>query len=476
MKINFIKIQDGIFNKQYEFKEEFNLIYSKKNSCGKTTLLRMLMYGLGFSIPSTKGIAFSQFNIELEIELKSKVFNLIREDSIITLKYEKNKEIFILPSDQYKLHKIIFGIENELVLKNILGVFYVDQEKGWTLLNRGISIGSNRFNIEEFIRGVSGRECYEEEILLKNIEAKISKYKQMLSMASYQKEIEGLEEKRNKLNKYKDLNTELEVLKIEKKPIQEELKRLEKIIKENANFKNYIENMKLVVCENGVKIPVNEKTLIGFYDNKEYILAKRKIIVARLLKLDRKIENIKQKLEEKDLVSDMTSLIEMFDYEVAKLDINFNQVESIIESLQKQKHIIRNKIRDRTRKNNNKIDEIHKIVYKYSLELGLDKKYIKANKDYIFTNDLKSLSGAVLHKIVFSFKLAYISLIKSSFGITLPIILDSPSGKEVDQNNIKIMLDILVRDFREHQIIIASIYKYNIADIKLIEIKEKVLE
>ncbi|MBU3135798.1 hypothetical protein KPL39_05915 [Clostridium gasigenes] len=476
MKINFIKIQNGIFNKKYKFEEEFNLIYSKKNSCGKTTLLRMLMYGLGFSIPSTKGISFSQFNIEIEIELKDKLFNLLREDLIVTLRDEKNKEIFILPSDQYKLHRIIFGIENELILKNILGVFYVDQEKGWTLLNRGISIGSNRFNIEEFIRGVSDRECYEEEISLKKIEAKISKYKHMLNMASYQKEIEGLEEKKNKSNKYKDLSTELEVLKVERKPIQEELKRLEKIIKENDSFKNYIENMKLVVSKDGVQIPVNEKTLIGFYDNKEYLIVKRKMIVLKLSNLDRKIESIKQKLEEKGLVSDMTSLIEMFDYEVAKLDISYNQVESIIEGLQKQKLIIREKIRNRTRKNNNKVDEIHKIVYKYSLELGLDEKYVKANKDYIFTNDLKSLSGAVLHKIVFSFKLAYIYLIKSSLGIILPIILDSPSGREVDQNNIKIMLDILVRDFAEHQIIIASIYNYDISNIKLIEIKERVLE
>ena len=45
------------------------------------------------------------------------------------------------------------------MLNNLLGTFYVDQEKGWTILNRGVVIGSNHFNIEELIRGLSNRDC-----------------------------------------------------------------------------------------------------------------------------------------------------------------------------------------------------------------------------------------------------------------------------------------------------------------------------
>lgn len=79
------------------------------------------------------------------------------------------------------------------------------------------------------------------------------------------------------------------------------------------------------------------------------------------------------------------------------------------------------------------------------------------------------MSGAILHKIVFSFKLAYIKSVKKYANTILPIILDSPSGREVDKINVKDMMKILERDFSEHQIIIASIYKYDLTNVNLIE-------
>lgn len=69
------------------------------------------------------------------------------------------KKTYILPDQLRELHKILFRTENADVLNNILGAIYTDQEKGWTLLNRGTVIGSIRFNIEELIRGLSGCDC-----------------------------------------------------------------------------------------------------------------------------------------------------------------------------------------------------------------------------------------------------------------------------------------------------------------------------
>ena len=61
-------------------------------------------------------------------------------------------------------------------------------------------------------------------------------------------------------------------------------------------------------------------------------------------------------------------------------------------------------------------------------------------------------------------------------GVSLPIILDSPSGKEVDPDNVKKMIDILKRDFADHQLIIASIFEYNLPEENRIEIKKSLLE
>ena len=115
------------------------------------------------------------------------------------------------------------------------------------------------------------------------------------------------------------------------------------------------------------------------------------------------------------------------------------------------------------------------MIIKYASELGLgDERSIPST--YLFTSNLKELSGAVLHKTAFAFRLAYISAIEKTLKVKLPIILDSPSGKEVDQENIKLMMDILKRDFADNQIIIASIFEYDFERAKKIEIMECLIE
>jgi hypothetical protein len=71
--------------------------------------------------------------------------------------------------------------------------------------------------------------------------------------------------------------------------------------------------------------------------------------------------------------------------------------------------------------------------------------------------------------------LAYIAEIEKKLNVKLPIILDSPSGKEVDHDNISLMMEILKRDFADHQIIIASIFEYNFDDPKKIEIEDRLI-
>ena len=52
----------------YEFDNQNNLIYSKENSKGKTTLIRFILYSLGYQIPATEGIGdFSKFTFSLSL-------------------------------------------------------------------------------------------------------------------------------------------------------------------------------------------------------------------------------------------------------------------------------------------------------------------------------------------------------------------------------------------------------------------------
>ena len=101
---------------------------------------------------------------------------------------------------------------------------------------------------------------------------------------------------------------------------------------------------------------------------------------------------------------------------------------------------------------------------------------VESHANYLLTHDIKSISGTQYYKVVFSFKMAYIKVIEKYTNVTLPIFLDSPSGREVTQANIKKVIDILNGYFKDNQVIIASIYDYKLKGKKKIEIKNKIFE
>ena len=55
--------------------------------------------------------------------------------------------IYSLPHEHNAFLAYIFDNNKIKVLNNIIGIMYVDQEKGWSLLNRGTVIGRIKFNM-----------------------------------------------------------------------------------------------------------------------------------------------------------------------------------------------------------------------------------------------------------------------------------------------------------------------------------------
>ena len=71
MVINSIEISSCDKSKKYNLKNDFNLIFSEKNSKGKTTLLRFILYGLGYNIPPTEGIGdFDKYNVNVVLTIE----------------------------------------------------------------------------------------------------------------------------------------------------------------------------------------------------------------------------------------------------------------------------------------------------------------------------------------------------------------------------------------------------------------------
>lgn len=481
MIIRSIHIKEGIFYRKIIFSPKVNLVHSLKNSTGKTTLLRLVLYSLGYNIPNTRKMKFERCEVEsvIDTETSGAIILLRTAADYIVTTINGNRNTFVLPEQQHQLHALIFGTDNKDVLDNLLGAFYLDQEKGWTLLNRGVVIGSIRFNIEALIRGLSGRDCTD----LLNTEVRLSreleKYRQISSVAKYQEKIEK-ESDYIAIDPYSEkLEIELERLTMEKNLIKKELRRVDRAISDNRQFKKFISEMKLLVkTPEGKKIPVTSENIVGYDDNIDYLIAKHKLVSAKLSDV---LENIKgielqhEKEAQQLAFWKSESLTESFDRKISNISINPVTIKREINQLENKLSNIRRSISDRTRVNNSIVSEMYEAVIKYAIELGIGDDETMP-QSYLFTSNLKELSGAVLHKTVFAFRLAYILMIEKVLKIKLPIILDSPSGKEIDKENIQLMINILKRDFSDNQIIIASIFEYDFDEVNRIEINNRLLE
>lgn len=471
--IDFV-MKDGLFEKKIEFSSTSNLIYSQDNTVGKTTLLRALLYALGYPIPSTKGINFDNMIFKLTLENNEKIYVLERKGALLELKDGDEEISFSVPTDSLDVLAYIMEIENKDILNNLLGAFYVDQEKGWTLLNRGKVIGNISFNIESLVRGLAGKDCNELLRHLEVVKRQKKKYEYMLSVASYQEEISESSETLVFESPNEALEKKIEILQAEKVPISIELRQIQSVMRKNKLLAEYIAEMNLIVInKSGVEIPVTKETLLGFSDNAELLATRKEMLSNELNEINRKIAVLENEKNKEQQLFVVQTAIEEFDSNINKIKVDAVATQSIINSLKKQKKDLENLIRKQTKADNTIVQELHDCISTYAKELNVDEKYVSPLKDYIFTNDLKSLSGTVLHKIVFSFKLAYIKIIKEKTGITLPIVMDSPSGREVVMETVEEMLKIVQRDFSEHQIVIASIYNFDLREKKTIELKER---
>lgn len=472
MKILNFKISIGMLSKEFIFGQK-TLIFSTDNSVGKTSLLRMLLFSLGYPIPSTRGLNFGEYNYETKIETDSKnLIDISRYGDYIEISTEGTKSYFTLPDDLDKVLELIFEIRNYDVLRNLLGAFYIDQEKGWTLLNRGKAIGKISFNIEELILGLAGKDFSFLKNKLYDINNEEKKYQLIQDAEVYKKEV---------LNRYGPLTPDLEIdyeesrlqsLKLERKSIQNEINNIDFVIRKNRTFEEFVETMRIEVeNEEGVRIPVNKRTIVEFGDYFRFLAEKKRMLSQEKAKFDSQISQAEQKFDSQRLFPEGINISDRFAFELLNIEINQEQVYRSLAQLQREKRQVQANLRNLTKSSNDVMNFLHQTIYGYAIEMGVDSKYVPTNKDYILTSDLKSLSGVILHKLVFSFRLGYIAAVSKFQDVKLPIIIDSPKAKEIKDKDINNMLYLLERDFSEHQVIIASIFKYdiNFSDTIIIE-------
>lgn len=462
MKIKSFQIREITdFNwKKIDLDEDVCIFYSTRNSTGKTTLMRAILYSMGFSVPNTELVKFEKYEFRLTL-YREKEYIIFRKGMFITV----NNIEYDLPMEQTTVLSIIFGTTNPEILSNLLGTFYFDQEKGWTLLNRGTIIGTNRFSIESFFRGLKGDESiesYEIVARISSIEKKIAQYNLMINIAEYQDIVK--QEGGNSLDYKtydKTLDIELDDLKLQLSDVEAEISRISEIIKTNKNFSDYIEQKKIYVKnpqDPSTPIPVTKSTLLDYQDFDDLNKARRDLLMVKRNGLKKEIAKIQSEQKKQIRLINLPTIDESLTAKLANIEgINSVQIIKLRDSLQKQKKELSTILTNKTKTNNPWIKKAYDIINKYAQELSIPFDY----KIDIFTKNLKAKSGAILHKMVFIYKLAYISLLSEVLQYPIPIFCDSPSGREVEKSTIDGMLNILKRDYSHHQLVLASIYKYS---------------
>lgn len=461
MVINKIYLQhmNAFSAKEVGFARSVNIFHSDKNSTGKTTLMRALLYALGFPVPNTELVNFEDYEFKIELTYKNNAFMVVRKGNLLTI----NDHEYDLPTEQRAAQSFLFGIGNAEILTNLLGTIYFDQEKGWTLLNRGTIIGVNRFNVESFFRGLKEDESDESYQIVEKISAlnkKIAQYKLMLNVAEYQASLsQDVEHKLDFQTYQQGLDSSLTEKRIQLQKVEEEIARITDVMNKNKHFSDYIEMKKVYVKSpnGGVPIRVTKDTLFEFDSVEEVNAARKSMLLAERNALKRQIAAIEASQEKQATFLNLpTADAEMTSRLANIIGISSVEVNSMLSKFYKEKTNLSDELKRRTKTNNTWITDAYKIISDYAKELDIPFDY----RIDIFTSNLKSKSGAILHKMVFIYKLAYIKLLSQKLGYPLPVFCDSPSGREVNKEIITEMLGLLKRDFSEHQIFIASIYKY----------------
>ena len=122
MIIRRLEISEGlVYRSNDSFSEKRNLIHSERNSCGKSTFLRLLFFSLGYQIPNMKGMNFSRISTTLVFEEKQKVFIVRRHGSILDVELEDGTLFTCsLPSKHIAFLAYICEYDKIKVLKNLL--------------------------------------------------------------------------------------------------------------------------------------------------------------------------------------------------------------------------------------------------------------------------------------------------------------------------------------------------------------------
>ena len=264
----------------------------------------------------------------------------------------------------------------------------------------------------------------------------------------------------------KDLSEKISYINLKISNLNDSLREINALIRSEKQFFNYIDSMKLYVKGPNGDIRVTKDTLVNAPESTEFLKARQSVLVTDIEKLKRQKASLESQLSDYTIKNSQISFIpqesksDIIDKKLASFSsIDQDMVSDLLASVTEELRQTKGEIKAIVKANNSYITKIYNYVLDYATRLEVEEKMVH-KEDYIFTSDLKSMSGAVLQKMVFAFKVAFLKVIEEAMETKLFMVIDSPKSKELDDKNTELIMNLIKEEMVDNQVFIASIYDF----------------
>jgi hypothetical protein len=431
-----------------------NVIYSANNSTGKTTLLRAVAYSLGFDIFGTRSINFPRLSFQTKIYNQTGEHCLSRKGLLFYFDDQK----FNLAIQRNDVLRLVFSLPNakDELIDSLLGTFYFDQEYGWMMGDEGKVFSKVSFAQDDFLYGLSKDDLSPEKKELKSKELLIEQLRSMKALSPIKEAgaIAASPELFKPETDFDVMEKRLQALNYDLRTLYREKGRLIETLKSNRELSYLVNNMKIVIKYKGKFIPVDETNMLNFPLDQSVIkktLQLKEQDIATKEKEKKGIENSLSLLPNEEIKKMVTG----YNLLVEEASKNISTISGTLIETQKACKVIKNGIHNAIIVSSPS-KRLNELLFSKASSLGHLSLLNKENP--LIGYDKGRISGAMLHILSYIFKTSYVELVKEYTGIDLPLFVDSPNGRELDEHSIQVIMNDLSSLSKEHQIFVASIH------------------
>ena len=432
--------------------DSLNQIWSQKNKQGKTTLVRFLIYGLGYNIPISRDINPAHYKTKICLKIRDTSIMLIRTKAMVDVKTNDDSHTFSVSNDNNALMGYIFGIKTYDLFSNLLGSFYIDQANGWNVFNRGKIAPKNHFDVDQLLYSLLGIDLslFDSK---KTLEKQIKEHKNIIDLYLSQNNLDDYSNQAEPIeDNIRDLQQRLSILEYELKSHKVRKKAYIDIKTRNQQFWDHIDSMKLAIIVDGKRIQLTRSNVDGLSQDEDYCEARIIDEEMKIRELEDLIKPLKQQLRS---LMDYDQMILNVKAAGAKpsFKIDLEQTKSNLELMKQQVSVLNERIKQSTSDSSYK-DLLNEKLLEYAEQLGV--RDLVAENDPITSRNFEDVSGTQKQKLLLAYRCSFLKVVSEYLDVNLPIIIDS-LNKETDESNLKLMSSFLIDNFSDNQIIIASI-------------------